>query len=174
MFSHYLTYLLEKLRFIKVVIARFLIILFRRIKGIELLRLEYDREHLFDKSFIIIHYRFRNAIYYRFENHKTLEKEIKIFNLKNFANEFTLTAYGFFRKKTYKLKFEPKLTLETSNFKTNFSNLVNDFEFKTIPNLSTQPFNIELNEIEIKARKLKITPHKLVLKHETFNQNDFI
>jgi hypothetical protein len=174
MFSHYLTYLLEKLRFLKVIIARFLIILFRRKKGIELLRLEYDREHLFDKSFIVIHYRFRNAIYYRFGNHKTLEKEIKIFNLKNFEKEFELTAYGFFRKKSYKLKFEPKLTLETSNFKTDLSNLKNDFEFKTIPNLSTPSFKIQLVEIEIKPSKLKITPNKLVLKHEKFNQNDFI
>ncbi len=174
MFSHYLTYLFEKLRFLKVVIARFLIILFRRKKEIELLRLEYDRKHLFDNSFIIINYRFRNAIYYQFGNHKTLEKEIKIFNLKNFENEFELTVYGFFIKKTYKLKFEPKLTLETSNFKTNFSNLKNDIEFQTIPNLSTPNFKIELVKIEIKPSKLKITPNKLVLKHNPFNQNDFI
>ncbi len=174
MFSHYLTYLLEKLRFLKVIINRFFIILFRRRKGIELLRLEYDREHLFDKSFIVIHYRFRNAIYYQFGNHTTLEKNIKIFNLKNFEKEFELTVYGFFRKKSYKLKFEPKLTLETSNFKTDFSNLKNDFEFKTIPNLSTPNFKVELIRIEIKSRKLKIAPNKLILKHETFNQNDFI
>lgn len=174
MFSHYLTYLLKKLRFLKVIIARFLIILFRRRKGIELLRLEYDRNHLFDKSFIVIHYRFRNAIYYRFGNHKTLEREIKIFNFENFEKEFELTVYGFFRKKSYKLKFEPKLTLETSNFKTDFSNLKNDFEFKTIPNLSTPNLKVELVEIEIRPRKLKITPKKIVLKQETFNQNDFI
>ena len=174
MFSHYLTYLFEKLRFLKVVIARFLIILFRRKKEIELLRLEYDRKHLFDNSFIVVNYRFRNAIYYRFGNNKTLEKEIKIFNLNNFEKEFELRVYGFFSKKSYKLKFEPKLTIETSNFKANFSNLKNDFEFKTIPNLSSQPFKIELIEIETKLIKLKITPHKLALKHEIFNQNDFI
>ena len=89
-------------------------------------------------------------------------------------NEFELTVYGFFRKKSYKLKFEPKLTLETSNFKANFSNLKNDIEFKTIPNLSAPNFKVELVVIEIKPSKLTITSNKLVLKHETFNQNDFI
>jgi hypothetical protein len=167
-------YIIEKLSFLKVVITRFLIILFRRRKGLELLRIEYDREHLFSQSFIVINYRFRNAIYYKFGNHKTFEKEIKIFNLKNFEKEFELTVYGFFRKKSYKLKFEPKLTLETSTFKTDFSNLNNDFEFKSIPDLSTPNFKVELVEIKIKPSKLKIIHNKLVLKHETFNQSHFI
>lgn len=153
---------------------RFVKILFRKNRKIEKLHLDYSDEGMFENGYMILNYRFRNAIYYRFGNHKTLEKEIKIFNLKNFENEFELTVYGFFRKKSYKLKFEPKLTLETSNFKANFSNLKNDFEFKTIPNLSTPNFKIGLIEIEIKPRKLKITPNKLVLKHETFNQNEFI
>lgn len=174
MISHYLKYLTEKFSYLIIIISRFLLILFRRKKGIELLRLEYNTEHLFDKSFIVILYRFRNAIYYQFGNQTTVEKNIKIFNLNNFKREFELTVYGFFRKKTYKVKFEPKLTLETSSFKTDFFNLKNDFQFKTIPNLSTPNFKIELIEIEIKPSKLKITPHKLALKHETFNQIDFI
>lgn len=153
---------------------RFVKILSRKNRKIEKLHLDYSDEGMFENGYMILNYRFRNAIYYRFGNHKTLEKEIKIFNLKNFENEFELTVYGFFRKKSYKLKFEPKLTLETSNFKANFSNLKNDIEFKTIPNLSAPNFKVELVVIEIKPSKLTITSNKLVLKHETFNQNDFI
>lgn len=151
-----------------------MIILFRKNKELVKLTLDFNTENQFENSYIIINYRFRNAIYYKFGKHITLEKEIKIFNLKNFENEFQLTVYGFFRKKSYKLKFEPKLTLENSNFKTFFLNLKNDFEFKTMPNLSTASFRVELLEIEIKPSKLKITPNRIVLKHETFNQNHFI
>ena len=174
MISQYFISFFHKLKFLYQVIIKAIIIFFRKNREIELLKLEYSGKNIFDNSLIIINYRFRNAIYYSFGNHKTLEKKIKIFNLKNFEKEFELTVYGFFRKKSYKLKFEPKLALETSNFKADFSNLKNDFEFKTIPNLSTQPFKIDLNEIQIKPNKLKITHNKLILKHETFNQNDFI
>jgi hypothetical protein len=174
MFSNYLKYLLEKLRFYKVVVARFLIILFRRKKGIELLRLEYDTEHLFDKSFIVINYKFRNGIYYRFGNHKTLEKEIKIFNLKNFEKEFELTVYGFFRKESYKLKFEPKFTLEISNFKTSFSNLQVKLEQQLIPKLTNPLFYPTIEKLAIATPKAIITNNTLNIKTKTYNQNEFI
>lgn len=174
MFSHYLTYLLEKVRFLKVIIARFLIILFRRKKGIELLHLEYNSEHLFDKSFIIIDYRFRNGIYYRFGNHKTLEKEIKIFNLKNFEKEFELIVYGFFRKKTYSLKFEPKFILETSNFKTNFSNLQVKLEQQNIPKLANPLFYSKIEKLTLSIPKVNLTNNTVNIKTKTYNQNDFI
>lgn len=174
MFSKFLKYIIEKLHFFKIVIARFFIILFRRKKEIELLHFDYSNDHIFNNSYIVIEYRFRNAIYYKFGNHKTLEKQIKIFDLQNFDNEFQLTIYGFFRKKTYNLKFVPKLNFETSNFKANLSNFKNDLEFKTIPNLSPQPLKIKFFEFEIKPSKLKLTTNKLVLKHEKFSQNDFI
>ena len=174
MFSHYLTYLLEKLRFLKVVIARFLTILFRRRKGIELLRLEYDTEHLFDNSFIIINYRFRNAIYYKFGNHITLEKEVKIFNLTNFDKDFQLTVFGFFRKKTYLLKFEPKLKLEPEKFKTTFSNFRIKLEEQNTPNLSHPSFFLAIYKPIIKTHKTKILNKAINIKTSSYNQNEFI
>lgn len=164
---------LDKLNFMKVVIARFLTILFRRRKGIELLFLDYADEHVFEKSYLVINYRFRNAIYYKFGNLKTLEKQIKIFDLKNFENDFDITVYGFFQKKKYKIKVEPKLMLDDTNFKTSLSNLYLKLEEKPFPKLMPvffsdvkKPIIID-NEIEIKQSKIKIS-------NTTFNQTDFI
>lgn len=174
MLSHYLVYLLEKLHFLKFVIARFLIILFRRRKGIELVCLEYNTDHLFDNSLIIINYQFKNAVYYKFGNHKTLEKQIKIFNLKNFDKEFNLTVYGFFRKKTYQLKFEPKLTLESERFKASFSNFNLKLEKQYLPNLSHPLFYFTLNQPAIKLSKVKLSNKNITIKTNSFNQNEFI
>ena len=71
------------LQFIKVVFTRFFVILFRKRKRIDLLYLNYETEQLFENSYIIIRYRFRNALWFRFENHSTIEKQIKIFDLNN-------------------------------------------------------------------------------------------
>lgn len=174
MFSHYLKYLLEKLHFLKFVIARFLIILFRKKKEIELLYLEYNTEHLFDNSFIIINYQFKNAIYYKFGNYKTLEKEIKIFNLKNLDEEFNLTVYGFFRKSTYQLKFEAKLTLESEKFKASSSNFKLKLEKQCFPNLSHPLFCFTLNNPNVKSSKVKSLNKNITIKTNSFNQNEFI
>lgn len=174
MFSHYLNYLLEKLRFLKVVLTRFLIILFRKSKGIELLLLEYDTEHLFDNSFIVINYRFRNVIYYRFGNHITLEKQIKIFNIENFKNEFDLIVYGFLRKKTYKIQFEPQLTLNSNSFKTNIFNLTLNLKEQNVPKLTNPSIYLDLKKPNIRAQKVKITNQLLQIKTNSFNQNEFI
>lgn len=174
MFLNYITYVLKRIRFLKVVIARFLTILFRKRKGIQLLQLEYNTEHLFESSFIIINYRFRNAIYYKFGHHKTLEKEIKIFNLKNFENDFELTVYGFFRKKTYLLKFEPKLKLDTEKFKASLSSFNIKLEEQNIPNLSHQLFHLLTNKPIIKHQKAEITNNRITIKTNSYNQNEFI
>lgn len=174
MFSHYLNYLLEKLRFLKVVITRFLIILFRRSKGIELLLLEYATEHLFDNSFIVINYRFRNAIYYRFGNHKTLEKQIKIFNIESFENEFDLIVYGFFRKKTYKIQFEPQLTLNSNSFKTTIFNLTLNLKEQNVPKLTHPSIYLGIEKPNILPQEIKINNKSLQIKTNSFNQNEFI
>lgn len=165
---------LDRLYFIKVVIARFFIILFRRKKEIELLQLEYNTDHLFENSFIIINYRFRNAIYYKFGNHKTLEKKIKIFNLKNFETEFQLTVYGLFRMRTYQLKFDPKLALNSEKFKTSFSNFNAKLKEQNIPNLSNPLFNLAIEKPIITTPKTEIANKTITIKTNSFNQNEFI
>ncbi len=167
MFSQYLKYLLEKLRFLQVVISRFLIILFRKRREVELLYLNYDKEHLFETSFIVINYRFRNAIYYRFGKHITLEKKIKIFNIKNFENEFDLLVYGFFQKKVYRIQFEPKLALNTDTFETAISNLTVKLVEQKLPKLAHPKIYSNIKQPIIRTKKIKIRTN-------SFNQNEFI
>lgn len=174
MFSHYLTYLLEKLLFIKVIIARFFIILFRRRKRIEEIYLNYETKHIFDNSYIIINYRFKNTLWYRFGKHITLEKQIKIFDLKNFDKEFDFVVYGFFRSKTYKLKFEPQLTLNNSSFKTTFSNLNLKLEERTIPKLSHTNIYFDIKKPIVNTPKIKINQPTIKISNTNFNQNEFI
>ncbi len=167
MFSQYIKYLIEKLQFIKIVFYRFLIILFRKRKRIELLYLNYDKEHLFESSYIVINYRFRNAIYYRFGKHITLEKKIKIFNIKNFENEFDLVVFGFFQKKTYRIQFEPKLALNTDTFKATISNLTVKLIEQEMPKLAHPKIYSNIKQPIINTKKIKIN-------NNSYNQNEYI
>jgi len=171
---NYILKLFKKLKFCLAIMGRAFIILFRRKQGIQLLHLDYGDRHLFENSYIIIRYRFRNALWYRFGGHKTLEKEIKIFNLKNFEKEFDFVVYGLFRKKTYKLKFQPELSLNTQSFKTHFQKILVDLEFKSVPNLVFPVFICELPTPEVKIPKIKFAGEKITIQNNTYNQTDFI
>ena len=174
MFSQYLKYFLAKLSFLKVVITRFFLILFRKRKRIELLYLNYEKEHLFDTSYIVINYSFKNAIYFRFGDNVTLEKQIKIFDLKNCDKEIDFVVYGFFRSKHYILTFEPQLVLENSSFKTNFSNLNLKLTEKTIPKLIHSKVNCNIKTPIIVTQNIKIKQPNIKILNITFNQNEFI
>jgi hypothetical protein len=174
LFLHYFTYLFKKLQFILIVITRFLKILFRRRRGIELLYLDYSDEYVFENSYIILKYRFRNVLWYRFGCHKTLEKQIKIFNLKNFDKEFDFVVYGFFSKKSYKFKFEPQLGLNAEKFKTQFHNLSNELELKSIPNLIHPVFYCEIDQPVMTLSKSEIIKPTIIIKTNPFNKTNFV
>ena len=174
MFSQYLPYLLEKLHFFKVVTARFLIILFRRKKRIEELYLNYSTEYIFDNSYIIINYRFKNALYYKFDNVKTIENKIKIFDIKNYKKEFNLVVHGLYERKVYLIKIDPENKIQRQNFKTVFNNLKPEFVIGSIPNLYSKGLIITEINPNIKSKNFSINKKEIIIQSYPFNQSDFL
>lgn len=164
----------KNLQFYKIVLIRLLTICFRKNKEIRLLHLKYNDKYLFENSYIIINYRFRNAIYYRFGNHITTEKEIKIFDLLNFNNEFDLIVYGFFKRKIYHLKFSPEVAIDTNGFRTQFQNFSNPIHFQYIESIEKHPIYIENKKESISIPKISILNKTINFNKSSFNQNDFI
>jgi len=162
------------INFLGIVMLRFLKILLRKRKKIEIIYLNYSDKHLFESSYIILNYRFKNALWYRFGKHRTTDENIKIFNLKNFEKEFDLVVYGFFRKKVFRLKFEPKNVLNTDKFKTQFNHLSNDLVIKTPPNFYRLPLLLKLNELKPNNVTIVLQHQKIELKTNKYNQTDFI
>jgi len=169
-----LKYLLTSINFLGIVMLRFSKILLRKRKNIEVVYLNYSDRHLFESSFIILNYSFKNALWYRFGKHRTIDEDIKIFNLKNFEKEFDLVVYGFFRKKVFRLKFEPTNILKTDKFKTQFNHLTSDLEIKTSPNFYRLPLLLKLYELKTNNVAIVLQHQKIELKTNKYNQTDFI
>ena len=141
---------------------------------IRTLQLEYDDKYLFDQSYIVIHYRFKNALWFKFGKHVTLEKQVKVFNLKHFDKEFDFIVYGFFRRKVFKFSFKPDHFLKTDEFKMAFRGL--SFELNPPPELvidcpqikaAITPPLIDMVPIGIRKDKIKIETR-------TYNQSKFV
>jgi len=168
-FSDYFKPIAHKLKFIVSVIAKFLTILFRRKKGIKLLQLDYSRKYVFDRSYLIISYKFKNALWYNFKNlKKTTEKQPVVFNLKNLeTNNITLIVYGFFQKKIYDINIQPEKTFEAKSFKTIISGINQETTFAASIKLDRK--NTFLN-----LPKINVAKTKIAINHSSYNQTNFI
>lgn len=163
-FSDHIKPIAKRIRFLLIVCGRFFIILFRWRKAIKLLRLDYARKYQFENSYLIIRYRFRNALWYDFKNiKKTTEKEIIVLNFKNVPEiPIQLTVYGFFRSRTLHISVTPENTLQNNSFKTAIKG-INEIEsyskpiiLKNIKPTPTLP-KIKLNHPEIQIKQAPYT-----------------
>ena len=168
-FSDYFKPAIYKIRFAFIVFGRCSVIFFRRRKEIRLLHFEYTRKNLFHNSYLIIHYRFRNALWYNFKNlKKTTEKQSVVFNLKNLGtNNIILIAHGFFQKKIYQIDIQPEKILEAKSFKTIISGIHQELTF-------APSFRLDRKDALINLPKTNVTKTKIEITLSPYNQNDFI
>ncbi len=152
-----------------IVIGRFFKLMLRRRKRIELLQLDYSKKYLFDKSFLIIQYRFKNVLWYNFKDlKKTTEKKSIVFNLANInSSTIVFIVHGFLQKKVYHLTVQPDNLLITKSFQTTFFNFNNQTNFSpSLKLLAKRPV--------VKISKIDIKKNTLIINHSSYNQTDFI
>ena len=139
------------------------------------MQLDYSKKYLFDKSYLLINYKFKNALWYDFKNlKKTTNKQAVVFNLQNLSsNRITLIVHGFFQKKVYYINIEPEKILETKSFKLNLYG----FQKKSfVPqiNFSRKNLLINLQPIKIFKKDIKIFKKEIKINHSFYTQTDFI
>lgn len=174
MFSNYLSSLINLLQFYIIVIFRFIKIVFKSNRATHLVYLNYDTEHLFDSSFLVVSYNFQNALYYKINNQNTLSDTPKVFNLSEISNPIEFVVYGFLEKKTYHLEFEPSLTLNSKSFNTSITNLKIELNNSSKLNLNIKTIQPTIKSPKIKSPKIILKNHKIKILTKSFNQKEFI
>lgn len=181
MISNYFILIFQKLKFFYQVGKNAIIIFFRKNREIELLKLEYSNRHIFDNGYLIIRYRFKNALYYQFDKIATTENQIKIFDTSNFKNEFDLVVHGLYTRKTYSIKTTPENTIQTNSFITAFNNLKSDIEFHAVPKLSVDRLEVQkliptyqTNKIAFIINHPRIKEQTVTIQNHPFNEFEFI
>lgn len=87
------------------ILKRMMAIMPRKRKEISMLYIDYsNREE--NNDFIEIKYRFRNAIWFKAEDKKTISNKLMV-PKKEGKNEVNLTVHGLFRTNIYKLMLMP-------------------------------------------------------------------
>jgi hypothetical protein len=168
-FSDYIKPIAKRIRFFLIVCGRFFIVLFRWRKSIKLLHLDYTKKNHFNSSYLIIRYRFKNALWYNFKSiKKTIEDDVIVLNLMNVSKlPIELTVYGFFRRKTLYISIKPENTLQNDAFKTVIKG-VNEIKSynKSIIAKVTKPIPT--------LSKIRLNHSGIQINSPSYNQNDFL
>lgn len=101
--------------FVANVAARFFKILFRSDKKIRLIYSNYTNKHFLGEKFIVLNYRFRNALWYKIENNTTDKRQFVI-EKPEAPKKMILIVYGFFKKKIYTLNFQDAEIIDSNSF----------------------------------------------------------
>ncbi len=176
LFSDYFRPVAGILKFLIIVILRFLRIAFRWNKRIELLELEYSKRHLFENSYLVIQYRFRNALWYRFTSIKsTIGKKPIVINLDKLkSRKIQLIVYGFFRKKVCFIEVRTENILTTDSFKTKVKGLFVTDKFTPNVVLSKKDLFIKKRLAGPKQVTIQFNNKDIHINHSLFNQTDFV
>jgi len=86
------------------ILKRMFTIMPRKRKDISMLYIDYNAAP--DNDHVAIKYRFRNAIWFKAEDHKTISNKLVLPKTEG-KNEVNLTVHGLFRTSIYKLLLMP-------------------------------------------------------------------
>jgi hypothetical protein len=167
--SDYYNLLFSQLKFVFIVIGRFFKVLFRKNRQIILLRLNYSHKYLFDKSYLIVKYRFKNALWYTFSPIKnTTEKEVMVFNLQNVpSSEIKMSVRGFFRSRTFLLPIPRENTIDTKTFIPRIRNINGQIDF-------TKPFGITISAPSVNIPDILTNTQQKAIFQQPYNQSEYL
>lgn len=146
--------------------CRWVLILFKRKKQIKKIDFGYYKNWHFNNAYLIIDFQFKNAIWYKVGNIKSLDfSKPLILNLENIdAESIDVEVFGFFQKHVYTIYLEKIAELNSEPFKTQTQNL-NNLE------LIQNKIRFRLSDFEITNRKNVLNFENIKVETPTFQIN---
>jgi hypothetical protein len=171
LFSDYFRAFLRKIKFVFSVIFRWLILAFKFDKRIKVQTLEYGTKHIFENSYFVLRYKFKNVLYYHFKGIKrTVFSKPIIIDVSNYRHDYiVLELIGFFKKEVLVIPIQPEHRLQSTKFSVSISEKFKDFSIKQ----RFIPFRGKKIQIRQQSLKLKI-PKSTELRLSKFQLNDYI
>jgi hypothetical protein len=152
------------------------VLLFKWNKDIKPIQLSYFREWRFEKSYLIIHYNFKNAVWYQLKSIKRINcLQPIILNLENIKEkQIEFTVYGFFRNKTYLIDIAKSESLITETFKTEIKHVNIIEQIATSFNLKIKKSRLEKQIIHLEQNNIETNIKPITLNLKNYTQKEFI
>lgn len=156
--------------------GRLMKILFKKRKKLEIITLEYYRMWHFDNAYLLIDFKFNNAVWFSIEKHKCydLSKQIAL-NLKNIQTETaTLEVFGFFQKLVYKIHLNKETSINTQSFRPYFER-IHVFESIIHESINIIPkLGLHIANPSFVSNKIVMRSNNISINHKLINIQDYI
>jgi len=165
----------QSIRFFKfhfVLIGKWLAILFKKNRRLEKLIFDYYKNWHADNSYLIVDFKFKNALYFKIGDYKSFDFEKPlILNLQKVkADNIKFEVFGFQQKQVFIIELNKEIQLNSEPFRTTIEYIssVAIVQQKTKvkitnlwfafgkPKVSNQNVSVNSNPIKIKSNKFKI------------------
>jgi hypothetical protein len=155
---------------------RTFVLLFKWNKNIKPIQLSYFREWRFEKSYLIIHFNFKNAVWYQLKNIKRINcLQPIILNLENIKEkQIEFTVYGFFRQKTYLIDIVKSETLITETFKTEIKQINIIQQIATFIKVKIKKPILEKQIIRLDQNNIETNIKPITLNLKNYSQKEYI
>jgi hypothetical protein len=152
------------------------VLFFKWQKEIQPIQLSYLKAWRFQKSYLVIHFNFKNAVWYELKDIKRTKSKLPIIlNLENIKEDkIEFTIYGLFRKKTYLIDVSKSESLIAENFKTAISQIKT---LKSVANsiaIKIKNPSLKKQQIKLRPKPVKTNLKPITLKLSQYNQNEFL
>jgi hypothetical protein len=153
--------------------VRWLSIIFKRKRSLQIIALRYYRYWHFENAYLIIEFEFRNAIWLKIGDKKFINlKTPLVLNLANVSeNTITLTIQGLYQLLTYEID----LSKETRINKYSLSASMQNLHAKLVPptlyspsqllHMNTGHQQVRIDDISMSKDNIKITPTPFKLQY---------
>jgi hypothetical protein len=166
--------ILNFLKFYSSVLCRLIVLVFKKNRTLSKSHFEYIASPHSEDDFLILDFKFRNALFYKINETKYLYDGCKIIFLKKYNYKISFEAIGY--QGTYKEDFfiEPTIKTNFSKLKTKSQNL--NFDFKAQEKTNTINLKKTINSIgiELNQNSVQIKKQNITIKFNSFNQNDYL
>lgn len=168
--------LIAFLKFHSVRIGKWFAILFKRNRQLEKLSFDYYKNWHSDNSYLLVDFKFKNAIYFKVGDFKSFDfTKPLILNLQNSnTDKIKVEVFGFLQKQILVIELNKDIQLNTKPFRTAIENIspVQITRQKTrikIPNLwfaESKP-KVTIQSVSVKANQITINTNK-------FNSQEYL
>jgi hypothetical protein len=174
-FSDYFNRIGRSLVFAITVFIRLVLILISFSKRIIPVNFDYFVRPVFQNSFIVVTYKFKNALWYEIRpGYKTINKRRMILDLNNIHGGLQFIIYGFFTKHKYPINLPVKTILKNQSFNTITTIPTTPLVWHNKTPNYTPLFSLSEVNPRLKTRTINIKLPLFNLIHNAFIKTDYL
>ncbi|MBK5214799.1 MAG: hypothetical protein JJE55_14200 [Flavobacteriaceae bacterium] len=176
LFSDSLRQFGKYLKFQSLKFRKWIFILFKRNRKLHKISFDYYKNWQFEHGLLVINFQFKNAIWYKIGDYKSLDFIKPIFlNLQNTKSDLVVfEVYGFFQKQVYYIKLNKATKIDNQPFNTKIFNIS---ELTIMPNQifpqMTKPI-IKVDKPKVKISGLSVESISIEIIPSKFKTQDYI